>query len=269
MHPSEKDKGCVSLELGSIPTLGESRIHNVPTLSIPVHLGTPTLSSPSTSINIIVDNQGYETQERRPDEWVEAKDTIGTRFLWFAAILQIISAGTGLTFLLSAHSDQMSWNMGCWGVWTERGDTTGLDWIQFDSDIGWRFYSKDGETGALEDISRYAWAMGNLVSFVHTLVLIVSFGFLIFICATLRSISGRGKRVTEVGEVGSQTGISNFTNHLKLAKVSHRWVSLMGKWMVITGTFCLVVGCIGFYLAISWDFTNEMEVRQTGIKFYL
>lgn len=193
-----------------------------------------------------------------------------------------------------APNSQLSWKVGCWGSWNSLSGADGVEWVVFETYLGWKLYGKEPTMGWLTDIDHSTAMVGALSGGMHGLTLLFMCGFLLFSSATLwltyfyrlpeenagiaiatceeankearyetRSATGGG------AWAGAQSpaGPRSFTAHvcrLVLGRSCHSWLLPMGMIMMFAGLWCSLVGCLAFYLFVTTDFTHGLEVGGTS-----
>lgn len=181
------------------------------------------------------------------------------------------------SFRLNIHDDKLSWKTGCWGRWTSLSDAEGVDFVEFETHIGWQLYGRNGQLGHLAEVSRATAVIGGLAGGMHTLVVCISCTFLVFslsaLWLSLRSPDGSG---TGIGKGGTSTcchakgsasdawGVVLVTpvkeNALVLGRSCHRWMFTKAAFDILAGLWCFGLGCIGFYIVVTGDFSDGLEV---------
>lgn len=191
---------------------------------------------------------------------------------------------------------QLSWKTGCWGLWTSLEDTEGINFVNFETRVGWQLYGKEPQFAWLGDIDHGTAVVGALAGGMHTIQLLFSSIFLLLSLSTLilsvqndggSDGNGRGRvgggSVPEAptsasspasetaagivegegsrkGEGGGRGRAADIRSRVTLGRNCLQWTSTMSLIMVFTGTWCLFVGCIGFYLVVTRGFTDGLEV---------
>lgn len=103
----------------------------------------------------------------------------------------------------------------------------------------------------------------------HTLVVFFSCAFLLFslsaLCMSYVQDSGLRESAKTAGEGGDVIAVQE-ASPLVLGRNCHRWMFVMATADIIAGLWCAGMGCIAFYMVITSDFTNGIEVcAATGL----
>lgn len=162
---------------------------------------------------------------------------------------------------------QLTWRTGCWGKWTSLSDAENVEFVEFDTYVGWQLYGKGDKLGYLSEVSRSAAVIGGLAGGMHTLVVFVAGAFLFFSLSALwlsyyrhfcapRASSAEGKQ--------DDPTKPKHERPLVLARDCHRWMFVMAVFYMLAGLWCFGIGCAGFYLIILHDFTDGLEVRLSA-----
>ncbi|CAN0465139.1 unnamed protein product [Ectocarpus sp. 12 AP-2014] len=218
-------------------------------------------------------NDEFELNEdRSPAEWMRVGDTTGDAFLWYTVILEIASACCSIVFIASHDEDQLSWKTDCWGRWTSLSDAEDVQFVEFDTHIGWQQYGKVNKLGLLSELSESTAVMGSLAGGMHGLVIVIACVFFFFSSSALWLSSFNfccaRQAPTHEGKVGPKEGQQTkptMRDHpLVLARDCHRWMFVMAATYILAGLWCFGVGCIGFYVVIMGDFTDGLQDTISG-----
>lgn len=153
-------------------------------------------------------------------------------------------------------------------MWTSLADAENVEFVEFDTHIGWQLYGKGDKLGFLSEISQRAAVVGSLAGGMHTLMVFVGLTFLFFSLSALwlsyHSLCCPGRAPAEGGEIEDDhdgpTKPSKRDNPLGLGRDCHRWMFVMALIDIIAGVWCFGVGCAGFYWVITREFTDGLEV---------
>ncbi|KAG5180839.1 hypothetical protein JKP88DRAFT_323186 [Tribonema minus] len=210
----------------------------------------------------------FDMKEKRPDEWMGVKDTIGLKFLGWMAALHVLGFGAGAAYLSSAFHDQLDWSTSCWGVWNEMQDTTpsGLALVSFDTQLGWKGYGKDGKFGSLSDLSSKTSIAGMMSAFMATFTVLFALVFGVWMLVIIfKSEQGRRQaeqRAYEQSVEGfkeedpeHETRCTTGCHGIEVAVRSHFLLKIMGYWMVFAGLWLLVIGILAYYSAVMTEFS--------------
>ncbi|CAM9513345.1 unnamed protein product, partial [Hapterophycus canaliculatus] len=210
-------------------------------------------------------------KDKDPADWMRVGETTGMAFLWYTVMLQIATACCSIMFLASERENQqLSWKTGCWGLWTSLSDTKDVEFVEFDTHIGWQLYGKGDKLGLLSEVSDRTAVVGGLAGGMHTLVVLIAGGFFLFslpaLClsystffCTRRGSSPSKEGSTEAGEDGPIETVHSHSSPLVLARDCHRWLFAMAGMNIFAGLWCFGVGCAGFYLVVARDLTQGLE----------
>lgn len=195
-------------------------------------------------------------------------------YLYFPALstLSLLALNTtgyfvsSLRLTLKTKQPQLSWKTGCWGRWISLADAENIEFVEFDTYIGWQTYGKGDKMGLLSEVSRRAAAVGGLAGGMHTLIVFVSLTFLFFSLSALWLSHDivfclRRGPSEEEQEEGGPAKPAKHGNPLGLGRDCHRWMFVMAGFDIFAGLWCFGIGCAGFYLAITGGFTDGLEVR--------
>ncbi|CAM9346691.1 unnamed protein product [Chrysoparadoxa australica] len=200
--------------------------------------------------------------DKKPEEWMGIKDTVGLSYLYFILVCQVIGAVLGMLYLLTAFGGQLSWESNCWGIWTSVTDTTpGLGRVEFQTVLGWKGYGKGDQVGGLGEVSKRAARVGGASASGQTFCFLWGVVFSIWALVTLwksREVSPeeeakRAKRQRE------GTTMRSCLTGMELAVRGHTWAKFIGGWMVFMGFWCLMIGVVGYYAVIVSDFSDGLH----------
>lgn len=161
------------------------------------------------------------------------------------------------------------WKTDCWGRWTSLSDAEDVQFVEFDTHIGWQQYGKVDKLGLLSELSESTAVMGSLAGGMHGLVIIIACVFFFFsssalwlsyfdFCCSRQKPADEGKKVGP--KEGPQTNHTMRDHPLVLARDCHRWMFVMAASYILAGMWCFGVGCIGFYVVVMGDFTDGLQV---------
>lgn len=154
-------------------------------------------------------------------------------------------------------------------MWTSLSDAENVEFVEFDTHIGWQLYGKGDKLGMLSEVSDRAAIVGGLAGGMHTLVVFIACGFLSFslsaLVLTYSALFRRGSSSSKEGsmEAGRDAPIQPSlprSSPLVLARDCHRWLFAMATMDIFAGLWCFGVGCAGFYLVVIRDLTQGLEV---------
>lgn len=166
---------------------------------------------------------------------------------------------------------QLSWKTGCWGLWTSLADAEDVDFVEFDTHIGWQLYGKGDRLGFLSEVSQRAAIVGGLAGGMHTLMVFVAIMFLFFsvsalwlsyigLCCPQRRPSEEQEEREEQEEDGGPTKPVKHENPLGLGRYCHRWMFVMAGIDIVAGLWFFWIGCFGFYWVVTHEFTEGLGV---------
>ncbi|CAM9505516.1 unnamed protein product, partial [Pylaiella littoralis] len=130
-----------------------------------------------------------------------------------------------------------------WGSWTSLTDAEGIEFVEFDTNVGWKLFGKEDKLGILSEVSERAAVMGDLAEGIHTLLVFATCGFFFFPLSALwlsndglwsASRETSGKTVSEGKEESTKPSKRN-DNPLGLAGDCHRWMFVMAIIYVFAG----------------------------------
>lgn len=167
---------------------------------------------------------------------------------------------------------QLSWKTGCWGRWTSLSDAESVEFVEFDTHIGWQLYGKGDKLGLLSEVSSRAAVVGGLAGGMHTLVVFIALGFLFFslsalclsysnfFCTRRAPLASSKEGSMEAGGDDPAKPALPRSSPLVLARDCHRWLFALAAMDIVAGLWCFAVGCAGFYLVVTTDLTEGLEV---------
>lgn len=151
-------------------------------------------------------------------------------------------------------------------MWTSLADAENVEFVEFDTHIGWELYGKGDKLGLLSEVSHRAAVVGGLAGGMHTLMAFVGLTFLFFSLSALwlsyHSLCCPEGRPPEEGEREDAPTKPVKNGHpLGLGRDCHRWMFVMAGIDIFAGLWCFGIGCAGFYWVITREFTDGLEVR--------
>lgn len=166
-------------------------------------------------------------------------------------------------------------------------DTEGVDWVTFETHVGWRLYGKYPKLELLADVDRSTAVVGALSGGMHGIIVVFTIGFLLYlVSALLLSYSGSppgGRIVVNDGDDGQNlkhepnilrlevqrtdpNDLAERVGLLVVGRTYHRWMISMGVIMIFAGLWCFAVGCLAFYVMVTTDFTRGLEVIMLSLS---
>eukprot|EP00953_Heterococcus_sp_UTEX-ZZ885_P030259 15996-Heterococcus_DN1.PRE.5 len=229
-----------------------------------------------TIVTAAEEDEGFDFKERRPDDWMEVKDTIGVRYLGFVLAAQVLGTMSGMGYLSAAYQDVLQWSTSCWGVWNDLQGVNGVKSVNFSTHCGWKGYGKDGGFGMISDISTLTSRSGIATAAMSTFTVLFGLAFSIWTLTVLYK-SRQGRKGAEQdaaaarqGDVGDGTTCTTCCHRMELAVRSHTLLRAMSSWMIFAGLWLLLTGVLVYYCAIVTEFseniTEIIESRGANVK---
>eukprot|EP00752_Nemacystus_decipiens_P009206 g8222.t1 len=164
---------------------------------------------------------------------------------------------------------ELSWKTGCWGLWTSLADAEDVQFVEFDTHIGWQMYGKGDKLGFLSEINENAAVVGGLAGGMHTLMIFVAFTFLFFSVSALwlsyvRLCCPQRRPSEEVKEEDGPVKPARHENPLGLGRDCHRWMFFLAVIDIFAGLWCFSIGCAGFYWVVTRELTEGLEKLVSG-----
>ncbi|CAM9122910.1 unnamed protein product [Ectocarpus sp. 12 AP-2014] len=267
-----ENKEVALLKSKAAPSPLRSGVHFKEDDDLEAAQGTPAPTTVGAMPGKAAKDEFELNEDRSPAEWMRVGDTTGDAFLWYTVILEIASACCSIVFIASHDEDQLSWKTDCWGRWTSLSDAEDVQFVEFDTHIGWQQYGKVDKLGLLSELSESTAVMGSLAGGMHGLVVIIACVFFFFSSSALWLSSFNfccdRQTPTHEGKVGPKEGEQTkptMRDHpLVLARDCHRWMFVMAASYILAGLWCFGVGCIGFYVVIMGDFTDGLQDTISG-----
>jgi hypothetical protein len=219
-----------------------------------------------TIVTAAEEDEGFDFKERRPDDWMEVKDTIGMRYLGFVLAAQVVGTMCGMGYLSAAYQDVLQWSTSCWGVWNDLQGVSGVASVNFNTHCGWKGYGKDGGFGMMSDISTLTYRSGIATAVMSTFTVLFGLAFSIWTLTVLYK-SRQGRRGAEEnaaaarqGDLGDGTTCTTCCHRMELAVRSHTLLRAMSSWMIFAGLWLLLTGVLVYYCAIVTEFSEGITV---------
>lgn len=154
-------------------------------------------------------------------------------------------------------------------MWTSLADAENVDFVEFDTHIGWQQYGKGDKLGLLSEVSQRAAIIGGLAGGMHTLMIFVKFMFFVFALSALwlsyHSLCCPERRPSEEQEQDGPIKPTKHDHPLGLARDCHRWMFVLAGIDILAGLWFFGIGCAGFYFVITGEFTDGLEVCVTPL----
>lgn len=213
----------------------------------------PTVEAPPLSGE--VENLMDDIKEKRPDEWMQVRDTVGMEFMMLVLALQLLAAMASMSYLSTADSGQLTWSTECWGVWTKLSNADGVKKVTFDTDLGWRGYGHNNAYGSIDKLNRPTFILGFMTAAASTTSVMFCVTFVIWMCMLVYKSRYRVSRyVSEKQEDEPPTTsqeIRTCWHTMELAVRAHRLLRVIGGVMCFTGFWLLAFGFLGYYYSLN------------------